>query len=217
MLTHKLCCDDCRPEDTEFRWRCKICFTPLLTPERRSTCYVCECFPSSFRYLRYLWKYDTKTMDFISTFKYKPSLALCRLAANQLVASLQRLDFPMDWDLIAPIPVSRENLRKRQFNQAAVIARAIQAKARSNGRELPLISLSSSKIKLPQARLAHEQRFKNVRDAFALPKSPGLTGKKILLIDDVQTTGVSVDLLVLTRSPAWQRYRVVNRPKSNSK
>jgi len=150
--------------------------------------------------------------------KYHPSRRLCRYTGTCLAAMLPHWFDTYDWDLVIPIPSSISQLRQRTFNQCVLIARPI---AHALHLPLPLFALSRTDRKAPQASLRHEQRPRNVLNAFtAAPRL--VTGRRVLLVDDVITTGAttaaaitalakagaeSVDVVAAARAPAWLRYR----------
>ena len=93
-----------------------------------------------------------------------------------------------DWspDLIVPIPLHRRRLRQRSYNQSLLLAKQI-GKLRS----LPVVSglLLKGRDTLPQQGLSARQREKNLHTAFTV--AGRLDGKKVLLVDDVMTTGAT--------------------------
>ena len=91
-------------------------------------------------------------------------------------------------DLIIPLPLHPERLRARGFNQALEIARPV-GKALS----LPIDATSCRRMRNTpaQTRLAWRDRAKNVRGAFHC--SSDFTGRRVILVDDVMTTGASLD------------------------
>lgn len=95
-------------------------------------------------------------------------------------------------DLIVPVPLHRTRLFSRRFNQAAVLALAV---GRTAG--LPVLpdALIRTRATPSQAGLSRSGRFRNVRGAFAIrpQRRAALKGKRIVLIDDVMTTGATVE------------------------
>ncbi len=95
-------------------------------------------------------------------------------------------------DLIVPVPLTRWRLMRRQFNQAALLANEV---ALATGIATNPLLLAKTKTTPTQVGLTREQRRLNVRGAFAVPKrrQPAIKGRNILLIDDVITTGATVE------------------------
>lgn len=92
-------------------------------------------------------------------------------------------------DIVLPVPLSRGRLRERGFDQAAWLARALDARKTRKGVLLRLHDTS------PQSRLTREERLRNLRGAFAIDpaSAPQLQGRRVVLVDDVMTTGATLN------------------------
>lgn len=94
-----------------------------------------------------------------------------------------------DADVVAPVPLHPLRLFARRFNQAALLAQEI---ARGSGRRLDVASLARDKATRPQVGMSHDERALNVQGAFqAAPDA--FSGARVLLIDDVATTGATLN------------------------
>lgn len=95
-----------------------------------------------------------------------------------------------DYDYVIPVPVFRGKLRKRFFNPCLWVARDL-----SKMKNIPLRKKMVVKIRdsIPQTELSGQQRRNNLHDCFQSPDAGLITGKKILLVDDVYTTGTTVN------------------------
>jgi ComF family protein len=100
-------------------------------------------------------------------------------------------DLIADVDVIIPVPLHRTRLWKRRFNQAAFLAKPI---AELTNKKMAIDILILQKATRQQVGLKAEARRKNVRKAFAVPfeKQALISGKTILLVDDVRTTGATL-------------------------
>ena len=133
--------------------------------------------------------------------KYEPEKGLGKLIeqlkyqyATAAVGAVQRLVYR--WfktqtaltrpDMVIPIPLHRRRQAERGFNQATIIAFAVAAALR-----VPMIdnALARSRATKQQAKLNRTERLKNMTDAFVVKKPTQVTGRQIWLIDDVYTTG----------------------------
>ena len=94
-----------------------------------------------------------------------------------------------DDHLIVPVPLSPKRLRQRGFNQSLFLAKHV---ARATGIPVDYMSLRRSKDTQPQSLLKRDDRKKNVKNAFTVLGS-GLKGKKVILVDDVATTGSTLN------------------------
>ena len=95
-------------------------------------------------------------------------------------------------DLLIPVPLHRGRLIWRRFNQANALAESI---ARACGRKVDPFALIRVKPTVPQVGLSRAQRASNVQGAFAVPEEAQLSveGRAIVLIDDVMTTGATLN------------------------
>jgi ComF family protein len=99
-------------------------------------------------------------------------------------------EFPFsDLDLILPVPLHPGRLRQRGFNQSLLLARYF---GRKHSIPLDFTALQRSRPTPPQTQLSGSQRQTNVRGAFQVRRPEGVSEKRILLIDDVFTTGATV-------------------------
>ena len=92
--------------------------------------------------------------------------------------------------LIMPVPLHPRRLRARGFNQSLLLARGVASKT---GAELDFLSLRRRKFTRPQTELSSEERKRNVRKAFEVVNPEAVKGRTILLVDDVATTGSTLN------------------------
>jgi len=141
---------------------------------------------------RSAFTYDGPLLSAIHHFKYnnRTSLAptLGRLAAKALRGINE------NYDKIIPIPLHKNRLKSRGFNQSLLLAREIlrQEQKLSKKPELDYLNLIRQKDTRSQIELKGKAREINVKGAFAVLNKDGFKGKKILLIDDVYTTGATI-------------------------
>lgn len=159
---------------------CPRCAIP--TPSG-GVCGRCLKKPPYFDATRALYHYDFPLDKLVQTFKYAHRLVLGAYFGRQLSA----LE-PIEADLTVPLPLHPQRLRERGFNQALELARPL-----SKAWRLPIDATSCSRTRntAVQARLPWRQRIKNMRGAFHCSKD--LSGKRIILVDDVMTTGASLN------------------------
>jgi ComF family protein len=109
--------------------------------------------------------------------------ALLSLARGRLERHAPR------FDLVIPVPLHRSRLRRRGFDQAALLARAVSSRM---GRFAPGI-LRRTRATPTQSRLSRQTRRTNVVAAFVATRSTALAGRSVLLVDDVFTSGATAD------------------------
>jgi ComF family protein len=183
---------------------CADCLTQVVFL-REPLCRLCgKTFPGAAgnnhlcgRCLRHGWhfhgarsviQYQGVLADVIRSFKYGENrTALSTFAA--LKENLPHLQALEGSDLILPVPLHPERLRQRGFNQALVLAKTFFPEQHAI---INTTALKRTRRTAPQTGLSGAARRKNIKGAFAA-KGDKVAGRKILLIDDVFTTGTTVD------------------------
>lgn len=128
--------------------------------------------------------------------KYKGRKEVGVFLGMQCGRALQTAGWGKDVDVLLPVPLHRRKEAKRGFNQSAVIAQGLSEVL---GKPLCTVALLRGKNTSSQTKMTREERVLNVRDAFYLtPKRAGLSGKHVLLIDDVLTTGATLEAAAST-------------------
>ncbi|MBM4126065.1 MAG: ComF family protein [Nitrospira sp.] len=148
--------------------------------------------PPSYTKAWTLYPYRPPLQDAICLFKYRGKVSLADPLARLMIDRLPPLE---DIDLIIPVPLHAERLREREFNQSLLLADRI-------GRHLTIPVSGTALIRIapapPQTSLSRRERLNNLRGAFAVPRPASIADKRILLIDDVLTTGTTVDVCAKT-------------------
>jgi ComF family protein len=158
-----------------------------LTNSPAHRCRECRDHAPLFDQALSVGYFEGPLREAIHQFKYRPCKSLGRPIADWMAARL----FPPDSiDLVLPVPLHRTRLRERGFNQAVLIAARL-----AEHFSLPLcydnlIRLRSTR---PQVELSGEERKKNVSGAFGLVRADDVAGRSILLVDDVFTTGATMN------------------------
>jgi ComF family protein len=127
--------------------------------------------------------------EMIHGFKYSDRHEARRLLAHWMVRAGSEL--LTDADLLVPVPMTRWRLVRRQFNQAALLAREV---SRSSGVSFDPFALVKTKSTPSQVGSSAAQRAANVAGAFAVTAAarPRIAGKNVVVVDDVITTGATV-------------------------
>lgn len=166
---------------------CSICGVPFLPDTGED--HVCEnCIRRRpfYKAARAPYFYEDTLMTAIHQFKYNGR----RVFADPLGALLAR--FAASWVrksgtlLTIPVPLHPKRLRERGFNQSLLLARHVAGQLCI---ELDFLSLRRVRHTSPQTALGREERRKNVRGAFQVLNPSAVKGKEVLLVDDVATTG----------------------------
>jgi len=123
----------------------------------------------------------------IHRLKYSNSQDLAAPLGEMMVSYWQDVHLPAD--VIVPVPLHARRLRERGYNQATLLAREL-----GKGVGLPVLENALIRVRdtSPQVDLSAEERKENVRGAFHCPDDR-LAGKNVLLVDDVYTTGATLE------------------------
>lgn len=168
---------------------CSLCGRPF--EEKNQISHPCgECLkdPPTFDWHRSCAVYEEPLKTFLHDFKFRTRFSIARLASEWIFQKqrerIQQMDF------LIPVPLGLDRLRQRGFNQSLEIAKKL---SKQTGQTI-LNSLHKKKGILPQTTLAREQRLSNLKKAFFWKGDPDcVKGQKILLIDDIYTTGATLD------------------------
>lgn len=170
---------------------CDGCGVPFAyDPGFGARCAGCEARPPAFDQARAACLYDEHSRELILKLKHADRPDLGRLFARWL--SRAAAELIADADAIAPVPLHRARLFRRRYNQAAEIARPL---ARFTGlRYLPDV-LVRARATDSQGGKSGRGRRVNVKGAFAAPASRRrhVEGRRVLLVDDVLTTGATAE------------------------
>ncbi|WP_248306819.1 ComF family protein [Bosea sp. AAP35] len=142
--------------------------------------------PPVFARARAVCRFDGTARELVHRLKYGDRTDLA-LAMGRMMAQAGR-DLLPDADLIVPVPLHRTRLWSRRFNQAGVLAQIL---TRQSGVALAPLALSRIKRTRQQVGLTRAQRADNLQGAFKVHPAarPDVEGRRILLVDDVLTTG----------------------------
>ena len=186
----------CAASDDAFL--CPACASslPLLAPEHcpvcslptpgAAVCGACLKHVTYFDATFTVWRYEFPIDKLIQSLKYSHRLA----SADFFGAALAGVCTGVAPDLILPVPLSAQRLAERGFNQSLEIARPL---SRFLGVPLELHAVRRHRHTLPQAGLPWKERSKNIRHAFDC--NTDFSGKSILVVDDVMTTGSTLNEL----------------------
>lgn len=150
-------------------------------------CARCRVSPLQIECIRSVAYFEGTLREALHHLKYRHRTALAG-PLGDLLATYWR-QHAMSADVIVPVPLHAARLRERGYNQAALLAREM---ARRTGLALDGRTLVRQRATAPQVELDAEQRRENVRDAFCC-SGHALAGKRVLLIDDVCTTGATLE------------------------
>lgn len=168
---------------------CEICAAKLPISDFFHICGHCQKKPPAFDHVNAALVYGQPVNGLIHDLKYNKKLYLARTLGDLLANSITRNQCSLP-DMLLPVPLHRARLRIRGYNQSLEIARPV---SRHLGIKIDAHLASRIRNTDPQTGLAPKHRARNVKNAFksVMP----VEGKRIALIDDVMTTGHTVNAL----------------------
>ena len=170
---------------------CPICGIPFLnSPAEGHICGKCLENNPYYTQARSMASFETIIMEAIHKFKYGRNITIGD-ALGSCMAAFSFPDFDYSkYSLLIPVPLHIKRLRERGFNQSLLLAQKLGKKYR-----LPVSFslLKRRKFTLTQTGLNKKERGKNIKGAFAVLDRQKVSGKNIILIDDVYTTGATIN------------------------
>jgi ComF family protein len=164
---------------------CRICQTPFVDAfplDEHDLCTVCRRREVNFDAAYSFGSYEDSLRELIRLFKYSRIESLSKPLARLLVRAMPRDQY---FDMVTAMPMHWYRRWRRGFNQAELLAKPV---ARQYGIPVSHV-LRRVRLGKRQAGLGATARYRNLRGAFRLAPNARVEGKRILLIDDVLTTG----------------------------
>lgn len=169
---------------------CDLCGVPFGTVGGSDhRCGACSLSPPRFDAARAATLFDGPVRDMIHRFKYDRRIQLARPLGLVAAETLAPWAAVTASELVVPVPLHVRRLRQRGFNQAVLLGQVLAKQW-----HLPLDRTCLHRIRWtePQVKLAASERAANVRGAFAVKAPARVEGRRIILVDDVFTTGSTV-------------------------
>lgn len=186
---HGMLCGKCW---TRFNWisnpKCFKCGYPFpadIDLGAKPLCPHCAAGECDLDFVRSACVYDDVSKNIMLPFKHASALKYQTLMSNAMINCLA--DLNLDVDVVLPVPLAYKRLFKRGYNQATLLARPI---AKYYDAVLDVDSVSR-KYRHDMGHKNAKQRRENVRGVFDVKKNETIRGKKILLVDDVMTSGAT--------------------------
>ena len=169
---------------------CPICGIPFTGAGGDHRCGACLTNPPHFDTARAAFLYEGPIRDLIHSFKYNQRTHLRHPLAFLTLETAREVVTDLAPQLIVPVPLHRSRIRQRGFNQAVLLGRTLSLQL-----NLPLLpgTLIRTRSTEPQINLSATERRVNVKGAFTVNKPDQIAGKRILLLDDVMTTGSTMN------------------------
>lgn len=140
---------------------------------------------------------DSLASRFIHKFKYDNDIIIGKFLTHLLCKQLEKQNWIKDIDLIVPLPLHWRRKINRGYNQAEIISREI---GKEFNIEVRTNLVRRVRYNKSQTTKTKEERWKNVENIFELRNEDKLEGKHILIVDDIVTTGASLNSCIKTLS-----------------
>lgn len=168
--------------------RCRYCTKPLA-PNSSGICKECSSKIYPYQKIISTTVYREPIPGLIHLFKYKNCDYLAGFLSSLMIKYLSKIGFnPSRYHLITPVPLHKDKLKIRGYNQAGLLAKLL-----SNYFKIPFRDdiIGNTNIRPSQTKLQKEKREKNVEGVFVVEEN--LRNKRIILVDDIFTTGSTVN------------------------
>jgi ComF family protein len=153
-------------------------------------CGACRSRPPEYAYARAAAPFGEVLREALHAFKFAGKRAVALPLGDLLAEAGAAWPPARGADLLVPVPLHRDRQRQRGFNQAALLTERL---GRLWGVAVAPHALERTAPTLAQTGLGGEERRRNVRGAFAVPRPATVRGRRVLLVDDVLTTGATAD------------------------
>lgn len=185
-------CAKCEAAAPRLTRHCLTCAQPL--PDARSVCGRCLKTPRSYQLLIAALRYEGCAREWVLAAKLSKDKARLNLLAQLLADKVEEnATALMPLDLVIPIPISTVRLAERGYNQTHYLAKAVAKRlaGREPLRYAPSVLASRARVSQGITGKTLAQRQRNMQDAFYAVQT--IEGKRVLLVDDVITTGSTLN------------------------
>lgn len=162
---------------------CDACGLPQVGS---GLCERCQQKPPAFKLLRSWAAFDNPVQGALHRLKYRRDIGMGEAISNQMSVFIRQLDWPVN--TLIPIPLGRNRLKERGYNQVAMVALPLSIQLGLEYRPTALVRTRETRS---QVGLSASERQENVSNAFLADRKK-VNGRNILLMDDVSTTGATL-------------------------
>jgi competence protein ComFC len=171
-----------------FCHRCGLPFAGELTASFE--CTNCRDLELHFRFARAAAIAKTVVLEAVHRFKYSRALWFENFLSDLLVREAAPVLAPQEWDFIVPVPLHPLKQREREFNQSELLAHCLAKVTRIPCRPKILRRILPTAT---QTLLSRDKRALNMKGAFAVAEGIRLKNKRIIVLDDILTTGATTN------------------------
>lgn len=171
---------------------CNYCFYPFPALDKNQKVHDCfNCRNNGFVFKKNysLFLFEGKLKELVHKYKFYGQDFLAEAMASYLISFCKRNVYE-EFDIITFVPLDKKRHRERGYNQAKLLA---QKTAKGLGKCAVKSTLRQIKTKSVQSSLSRKERYNNVKGSFSVANPKLVSGARILLIDDVCTTGATLN------------------------
>ena len=166
---------------------CNNCYENI---KKIKKCVINEYNNRNFSKHLYIFRYEGIIRNKIIEYKFEDKGYLYKMFAKIILSDKKTCNFIKKYDVIIPVPISKKRKKKRGYNQSELVANELAQKLNQDIWTDIIIKKKDNK---PQSELNKLERIKNVEDIYEINKPIELKNKKVLLLDDIYTTGSTVN------------------------
>lgn len=166
-------------------WLCPNCQKRV---ERLEKSCVVDIENKKYEKLLYLFQYESLIRKLILRYKFSNKAYLNHFFANEIAKNEQTKELLKQYDLIIPVPMHKKKMQKRGYNQTELVADQLEKSLQIPARKDILSKVVNTTT---QSKLGAKARQTNIQHAFFIQNDREVEDKKIILLDDIYTTGAT--------------------------
>ena len=166
---------------------CNNCYENI---KKIKKCVINEYNNRNFSKHLYIFRYEGIIRNKIIEYKFEDKGYLYKMFAKIILSDKKTCNFIKKYDVIIPVPISKKRKKKRGYNQSELVANELAQKLNQDIWTDIIIKKKDNK---PQSELNKLERIKNVEDIYEINKPIEVKNKKVLLLEDIYTTGSTVN------------------------
>ena len=141
----------------------------------------------------HVFKYEKMIRELIIQYKFNEKSYLYKTFCELIIKNKKVFDFIKSYDIIIPVPMYSKRIRKRGYNQSELIAKELAKKLNIGYNKKVLIKVKKNK---PQSILNKKERKENTENVYKIINKEKIYDKKILIFDDIYTTGATINACI---------------------
>ena len=141
----------------------------------------------------HVFKYEKMIRKLIIQYKFNEKSYLYKTFCELIIKNKKVFDFIKSYDIIIPVPIHKTRIRKRGYNQSELIAKELAKKLNIGYNKKVLIKVKKNK---PQSILNKKERKENTENVYKIINKEKIYDKKILIFDDIYTTGATINACI---------------------